>query len=286
MSPSLSVGAYTSHAPQTFSIISFVISKRILALKSQAEKIASGDLDNPVFTTDADEVGIVTNSIGKMTVQLNDMINQVYKIELEKKVSEIAALQAQINPHFLYNCLSTIKWKALQNEENDIADIAGLIAKFYRTSLNNGHQITTVNNEIENIKSYIEIQKKMREEAFEIEYRIDEDGQECQMPNFLLQPVIENAIMHGINYLNEDEEGKLIFEFIKKDGKLIFKVYNNGPLIQTKEIEKIMKKEGAGYGVRNIVERIELYYGKDYGINVEIVDNTYTCFIIRLKDSL
>lgn len=268
------------------SIISFVISKRILALKSQAEKIASGDLDNPVFTTDADEVGIVTNSIGKMTVQLNDMINQVYKIELEKKVSEIAALQAQINPHFLYNCLSTIKWKALQNEENDIADIAGLIAKFYRTSLNNGHQITTVNNEIENIKSYIEIQKKMREEAFVIEYRIDEDGQECQMPNFLLQPVIENAIMHGINYLNEDEEGKLIFEFYKKDGNLIFKIYNNGPLIETKEIEKIMKKEGAGYGVRNIVERIELYYGKDYGINIEIIDDIYTCFIIRLRDNL
>lgn len=268
------------------SIISFVISKRILALKSQAEKIASGDLDNPVFTTDADEVGIVTNSIGKMTVQLNDMINQVYKIELEKKVSEIAALQAQINPHFLYNCLSTIKWKALQNEENDIADIAGLIAKFYRTSLNNGHQITTVNNEIENIKSYIEIQKKMREESFEIEYRIDEDGQECQMPNFLLQPVIENAIMHGINYLNEDEEGKLIFEFFKKDGNLVFKIYNNGPLIETKEIEKIMKKEGTGYGIRNIVERIELYYGKGYGIDVEIIDDIYTCFIIRLRDNL
>lgn len=268
------------------SIISFVISKRILALKSQAEKIASGDLDNPVFTTDADEVGIVTNSIGKMTVQLNDMINQVYKIELEKKVSEITALQAQINPHFLYNCLSTIKWKALQNEENDIADIAGLIAKFYRTSLNNGHQITTVNNEIENIKSYIEIQKKMREESFEIEYRIDEDGQECQMPNFLLQPVIENAIMHGINYLNEDEEGKLIFEFFKKDGNLVFKIYNNGPLIETKEIEKIMKKEGTGYGIRNIVERIELYYGKGYGIDVEIIDDIYTCFIIRLRDNL
>ena len=239
-----------------------------------------------MFTTDADEVGIVTNSIGKMTVQLNDMINQVYKIELEKKVSEIAALQAQINPHFLYNCLSTIKWKALQNEENDIADIAGLIAKFYRTSLNNGHQITTVKNEIENIKSYIEIQKRMREEAFEIEYRIDEESQECQMPNFLLQPVIENAIMHGINYLNEDEEGKLIFEFYKKDGNLIFKIYNNGPLIETKEIEKIMKKEGAGYGIRNIVERIELYYGKDYGIDVEIIDDIYTCFIIRLRDNL
>ena len=268
------------------SIISFAISKRILNLKSQAEKIASGDLENPVFTTDADEVGIVTNSIGKMTVQLNDMINQVYKIELEKKVSEIAALQAQINPHFLYNCLSTIKWKALQNGENDIADIAGLIAKFYRTSLNNGHQITTVSNEIENIKSYIEIQKRMRDDIFVIDYRIDEKGQECQMPNFLLQPVIENAFIHGIDYLNEDEEGKLIFEFYKKEENLIFKIFNNGPVIETKEIEKIMKKEGSGYGIRNIVERLELYYGKESGIEIETIDNSYTCFIIRLKDTL
>lgn len=267
------------------SILSFVISGRILTLKSQAERIAGGDLENPVFTSDSDEVGIVTNSIGKMTVQLNEMINQVYKIELEKKISEIAALQAQINPHFLYNCLSTIKWMALQNGENDIADIAGQIAKFYRTSLNNGKQITIVKSELENIKSYIEIQKKMHEDSFEVEYRINENGQECEMPNFLLQPVVENAIKHGIDYLEEEKKGKLIFEFKKQENKLIFKVYNNGPLIEYEQIERIMKKQSSGYGLHNIVERIELYYGKECGIGVEIVDNIYTCFTICIEDS-
>ncbi len=268
------------------SILSFVISKRILTLKGQAEKIAAGDLENPVFTTDTDEIGIVTNSIGKMTQQLNDMINQVYKIELEKKISEITALQAQINPHFLYNCLSTIKWKALQNSENEIAEIAGLVAKFYRTSLNNGHQITTVKNEIDNIMSYIEIQKRMHEDGFEIEYRIDENGQDCRMPNFLLQPVVENAIMHGIDYLEEEQRGKIIFEYIKESNSLIFKVYNTGPLIASQEIEKIMKKQGSGYGIRNIAERLELYYGKDSSIEIEVVDNEYTCFVIRIRDEL
>ena len=268
------------------SILSFAISKRILTLKGQAEKIAAGDLENPVFTTATDEIGIVANSIGKMTVQLNDMINQVYKIELEKKISEITALQAQINPHFLYNCLSTIKWMALQNNENEIAQIAGLIAKFYRTSLNNGHQITTVKNEIENIKSYIQIQKRMHEDGFEIEYVIDERGQDCRMPNFLLQPVVENAIMHGIDYLEEGQKGKIIFEYLKEDERLIFKVYNTGPLIESREIEKIMKKQGSGYGIRNIAERIELYYGKDSFIKIEVVDNLYTCFIISIGDRL
>ena len=268
------------------SILSFVISRRILTLKGQAEKIAAGDLENPVFTTDTDEIGIVTNSIGKMTQQLNDMINQVYKIELEKKISEITALQAQINPHFLYNCLSTIKWKALQNSENEIAEIAGLVAKFYRTSLNNGHQITTVKNEIDNIMSYIEIQKRMHEDRFEIEYRIDGNGQDCRMPNFLLQPVVENAIMHGIDYLEEEQRGKLIFEYNKENDSLIFKVYNTGPLIASQEIEKIMKKQGSGYGIRNIAERLELYYGKDSSIEIEVVDNEYTCFVIRIRDEL
>ena len=268
------------------SILSFVISKRILMLKGQAEKIAAGDLENPVFTTDTDEIGIVTNSIGKMTVQLNDMINQVYKIELEKKISEITALQAQINPHFLYNCLSTIKWMALQNSENEIAEIAGLIAKFYRTSLNSGHQITTVKNEIDNIMSYIEIQKRMHEDSFEIEYIIDKSGQDCRMPNFLLQPVVENAIMHGIDYLEEEQSGKIIFEYIKENKRLLFKVYNTGPLIESKEIEKIMKKQGSGYGIRNIAERLELYYGKDSSIEIEVVNNQYTCFIISIRDEL
>lgn len=268
------------------SILSFVISKRILTLKGQAEKIAAGDLENPVFTTDTDEIGIVTNSIGKMTVQLNDMINQVYKIELEKKISEITALQAQINPHFLYNCLSTIKWMALQNSENEIAEIAGLIAKFYRTSLNSGHQITTVKNEIDNIMSYIEIQKRMHEDSFEIEYLIDKSGQDCRMPNFLLQPVVENAIMHGIDYLEEEQSGKIIFEYIKENKRLLFKVYNTGPLIESKEIEKIMKKQGSGYGIRNIAERLELYYGKDSSIEIEVVNNQYTCFIISIRDEL
>lgn len=268
------------------SILSFVISKRILTLKGQAEKIAAGDLENPLFTTDTDEIGIVTNSIGKMTMQLNDMINQVYKIELEKKISEITALQAQINPHFLYNCLSTIKWIALQNNENDIAEIAGLIAKFYRTSLNNGHQITTVKNEIDNIMSYIEIQKRMHEDSFEIEYIIDKNGQDCRMPNFLLQPVVENAIKHGIDYLEEEQRGKIIFEYSKEKGRLLFKVYNTGPLIESKEIEKIIKKQGTGYGIRNIVDRMELYYEKDSSIEIEVVDNQYTCFIISIRDDL
>ncbi len=265
-------------------IISKVISGRIMKLKGQAERIAAGDLENPLFTTDTDEVGIVTNSIGKMTVQLNEMINQVYKIELEKKVSELTALQAQINPHFLYNCLSSIKWRALHKQDDDIADIAGLVAKFYRTALNNGQQITTVKSELENIQSYVEIQKKMHDGGFEAEYRLEEEGQECRMPNFLLQPVVENAVKHGIDYIEDESRGKIIIEYLKEAGYLTFNIYNTGPLIESREVERLMKKAGSGYGIQNIIERLELYYGNDYGFLISIAEEVYTCFTLRIPD--
>ena len=227
-------------------ILSRVVSRRILKLKDQAEEIAAGNLENPVFTTDSDEIGIVTNSLGKMTVDLNEMINRVYKIELEKKASELTALQAQINPHFLYNCLSSIKWKALKKGDDDIADIAGLVAKFYRTSLNNGRQITTVESELENVRAYVEIQKKMHEEGFEVEYRLDSHGLDYSMPNFLLQPVVENAVKHGIDYIEEGVKGKIIIEFLHEGDYLVFHIYNNGPLIPFGEISQLMERQEIG----------------------------------------
>lgn len=267
-------------------IMSKMISRRILKLKDYAGEIAEGNLENPIFTNDTDEIGIVTNSIGKMTVKLNEMINRIYKIELEKKASELTALQAQINPHFLYNCLSSIKWKAVRKGDDDISDIAGLVARFYRTSLNNGQQITTVKSELENVQAYVEIQKRMHDEGFEVEYRLDDNGLECQMPNFLLQPVVENAVKHGIDYMDGDQKGKIIIEFLHEDDFLVFHIYNNGPLIESKEIDQLMRRQSQGYGIHNIVERIELYYDENCGISVNVTKDLYTCFEIRIRDEI
>ncbi len=267
-------------------ILSRVISQRILKLQDQAERIADGDLQNPCHTADTDEVGMVTNSLGRMTVQLDTMINEVYKIEIEKKESELKALQAQMNPHFLYNCLSGIKWKALKKGDDDISEITGLLAKFYRTALNNGQQITTVKSELENIRAYIEIQKKMHEEPFEVEYRIDENGLECCMPNFLLQPLVENAVKHGIDYMEEPGTGKIIVQFEKEPGMLIFSIYNNGPLIELEMVEKLLNEQGKGYGIHNIKERLELYYGGAGEIKANVTGGEYTCFTVKIPDAL
>lgn len=218
-----------------------------------------------------------------MTRDLNDMINKVYKIELEKKATELKALQAMINPHFLYNSLSTIKWKAIREGNDDISDITGYLAKFYRTSLNNGQDITDVKGEIDNIKSYIEIQKIAHSDNFDVEYRIDEKGLKNNMLNFILQPIVENAIKHGIDCNEGKERGKIIVEFQEDEDSLIFKIYNSSNNNNDiNSIEEMLNKPGKGYGIYNVKERIELYYGIECNLECSLVENNYICIALRL----
>lgn len=267
------------------SIFSRTLSRRLLSLKEQAEMISGGNLEHPCYTEDTDEIGIVTNSLGRMTERLNDTINQVYKIEIEKKATELKALQAMINPHFLYNTLSSIKWKALKKGEEEISDITGLLAKFYRTTLNNGQPVTTVERELENVRAYIEILQRTKENGFAVEYRVDEDGLGCEMLNFLLQPIVENAIEHGIDYIEEEEEeGLVIIEFCKEGQYLLFSVCNNGPVMDVEMLEDILRKPGKGYGIYNIQQRIAIYYGEGCGLSVKITEDGYTCFTIKIKE--
>lgn len=267
------------------SIFSRTLSRRLLSLKEQAEMISGGNLEHPCYTEDTDEIGIVTNSLGRMTERLNDTINQVYKIEIEKKATELKALQAMINPHFLYNTLSSIKWKALKKGEEEISDITGLLAKFYRTTLNNGQPVTTVERELENVRAYIEILQRTKENGFAVEYRVDEDGLGCEMLNFLLQPIVENAIEHGIDYIEEEEEeGLVIIEFCKEGQYLLFSVCNNGPVMDVEMLEDILGKPGKGYGIYNIQQRIAIYYGEGCGLSVKITEDGYTCFTIKIKE--
>lgn len=263
-------------------ILSKALSRRILLLKDKAENVSKGNFNNPIFTEDTDEIGIVTNSFGHMTRDLNEMINKVYKIELEKKATELKALQAMINPHFLYNSLSTIKWKAIREGNDDISDITGHLAKFYRTSLNNGQSLTDVKSEIENIKSYIEIQRIAHSDNFDVEYRIDGNGLKNHMLNFILQPIVENAIKHGIDCNEGIERGKIIVEFQEEEDVLIFKVYNSSNKNDTSNLEEMLNKPGKGYGIYNIKERIELYYSIDCNLECSFVENNYICIALKL----
>lgn len=261
------------------------LSKRILLLKASAERVASGDLDTVIETNDTDEIGIVINSFGTMTKRLNHLINEIYKMQLEKKAVELKALQAQINPHFLYNALSSINWKAIRQGNDDISQLTSTLATFYRTSLNNGESITSVENELANIRAYVEIQRHMRDFPFCVDYEIEDGVQKLSMLNFLLQPIVENAFKHGIDYTDETQNGRLLITCHTEGDFLVFTVRNNGPQIQEENARRSLKQPGKGYGLFNIQERIALYYGDGCGLNAGLDEKGYTCFTVKIKKS-
>lgn len=263
-------------------LLAKTLSARILLLRDAAREIAQGNLTQEICTDAKDEIGVVTNSIGKMSRRLNDLINRVYRVELEKRAAELKALQAMINPHFLYNCLSSIKWKALESGADDIGEIAGLVAKFYRTSLNNGKLLTTVENEVENIRAYIGLLRLTHENSFDVEYDLEEGCLTLQMLNFLLQPIVENAFKHGIDQKEDGERGWLRLEVAGEGEWLWFRIYNNGPPILDRTIETLLSGQSAGYGVRNIQERIALYYGEGCGLGMFVDASGHTCFTVKL----
>lgn len=266
-------------------IVSKILSSRILQLKYYAEEVSRGNYNMELTTECTDEIGIVTNSFQKMCDRINQMMDDMYQLGLKKRAEELKALQAKINPHFLYNCLSSIKWKAIRADQEEIAEVTGQLAKFYRTTLNSGRQITTVENEINNIKAYLELQKRTHEDSFSVAFDLSEEGRDLPMPNFLLQPIVENAICHGIDYREEGTEGRIMIRYALEENHIIFEIMNNGPALNSEEAERLLNTPGKGYGLHNIRERVKMYYGSDgdCGIFGGLAENGMVCFTVKLN---
>ena len=268
-------------------LVSTVLSERILRLKEAAEEISRGNFKVQMDLRYDDEIGIVNKSFARMQKKMNDMMEETYKLGMEKRKIELTALQAKINPHFLYNCLSSIKWKAIRKGDDEIAEITGLLANFYRSTLNGGKAITTVANELDTISSYLELQKGTHDHNFDIILELSEEGRELLMPNFLLQPLVENAIIHGIDSLEEDERGKIVVAYYPENKDIIFKIKNNGAAIEEEKFKEKLKKPAGGYGLYNIRERIRLYYDDpNCGITPEVEEDGMVCFTVRLSRTL
>lgn len=249
-------------------LFSTTMVKRILYLSQMMENVEAGDLSLEIASNSKDEIGRLINKFGNMLKKINSLIDEVHKSHIAKKEAQLTSLQAQINPHFLYNSLSIINWKAIRANEKEISNVATSLASFYRTTLNKGRCIIRVQDEIENIKAYIAIQKIMHEDEFDFILEIDQNLMEYQMINFILQPIVENAIIHGID---EKEEGRgvLKIQAYLKDEEIVFLVDDNGPGIDTELTHVILTQQTEGYGLRNVNDRIKLYYGERYGMCIE-----------------
>lgn len=269
----------------TFMCIRFTaifVTTRIAKLQKAVARVEKEDFSYTLNTTSQDEIGELITSFSKMERKLNYLINEVYKSRIKEKEYEMKALQAQINPHFLYNTLSLINWKAIEAGKRDISKITLALSAFYRTSLNKGNNITHISGEIENMRSYLSIQLMLHDDGFDVTEDIDDSVLEYTCPNLILQPLIENAIDHGIDVMPEDRRGTISVICKDMDTYIQFVIKDNGIGMTKEQTVKILTKDSKGYGVRNVNERLKLCYGEEYPMIIKSKENTGTEVIITI----
>uniref|UniRef100_UPI004026AF8D sensor histidine kinase n=1 Tax=Eshraghiella crossota TaxID=45851 RepID=UPI004026AF8D len=269
----------------TFMCIRFTaifVTTRIGKLQKAVARVEKEDFSYALNTTSQDEIGELITSFSKMERKLNYLINEVYKSRIKEKEYEMKALQAQINPHFLYNTLSLINWKAIEAGKRDISKITLALSAFYRTSLNKGNNITHISGEIENMRSYLSIQLMLHDDGFDVTEDIDDSVLRYTCPNLILQPLIENAIDHGIDVMPEDRRGVISVICKDMDTYIQFVIKDNGIGMTKEQTVKILTKDSKGYGVRNVNERLKLCYGEEYPMIIKSKENTGTEVIITI----
>lgn len=251
-------------------ITSGMVSGRIERLTCLMQEVQEGSMDMQVGSDDRDEIGMLYRGFGSMMKRIRTLINEVYLSKITQKEAELKALQAQINPHFLYNTLSLINWKALAAGEEDISRMTLALSTFYRTALNRGRNVLQVETELSNTRAYLEIQSMLHDGDFDYEIEVQPEILQCESLNLILQPLVENAIHHGIEE-KTDGRGKISVRGWKEDNCVWFMVEDNGVGMEQKVADKILTMESKGYGVRNVDERIRLCYGEKYAMKVESV---------------
>lgn len=250
-------------------ILTRSVSKPLSNLVENIDHIGINCLSVDVVSKSQDEIGHLFSSFKNMVDRLNFMINEVYQSKILQQEYEMKALQAQINPHFLYNSLSLINWKAILADQKEISEMAQLLSTFYRTTLNKGKNITTVKGEWDNTCSYVKIQQMLHSGKFEAILKIDEEILGYEILNLLLQPLIENAIIHGLDHKVTGGTKKLEVLGKSTSQELIFTVYDNGCGMSEEIREKMLTMKSRGYGVQNVHHRVQLYYGEQYGLKYE-----------------
>lgn len=263
-------------------IFSRSFTRPIEQLNQKIQEVSQCNFEINVHSKYNDEIGQLTNQFAYMVQKINQLITQVYQAEILKKDAQLQTLQAQINPHFLYNAFSVINWKAIETDNLEISYFVLELSKFYRTTLNSGQTQLPISKVIENIKAYINICLIMYNHSFDTEYYISESLYDISILNLLLQPIVENAIEHGIRKVR-NRRGKIIIRAWEEDNYVYLEVKDNGIGMTSDQIENILNINKSGYALKNINKRIKIYYGDDCGIHFQSVPDRYTIVQLKLK---
>ncbi|PHV72130.1 C50 carotenoid epsilon cyclase [Sporanaerobium hydrogeniformans] len=254
--------------------ISQEISKPILELEDIMSQVEKGDLSvNIDIETNTKEIQNLSGSLHTMLWEIRALLRKIKENETDLRKSELKVLQAQINPHFLYNALDTIIWLGERKENDKVVLMTSALAKYFRLSLSKGAEVIPLFNEIEHIKYYLQIQKIRYEEKLNYSIRIDPNIYEYLTVKIILQPLVENAIYHGIK--DKDEEGFIFIEGHKEGDNVILSVQDNGKGMTKEQMETILTRPislaitKGGVAIKNVHQRIQVYFGQEYGLSYQ-----------------
>jgi two-component system sensor histidine kinase YesM len=243
--------------------------KRINRLARVMSRIENNGLTSIVPNKVNDELGALEKQFNEMRSRINNLISEIYQAERMKKEAQFLALQAQINPHFLYNTLDTINWMAINQDAYEVSSIITALSKFFRLTLNAGNEIITLREEIEIVKQYLFIQKIRYDDDLDVQYDIDEHVLDYSAVKLTLQPIIENALKHGIQ--PSDRAGKIEFKaMLRNDGFIEMRVLDNGVGLRKETLGLVdVSLDKSGYGLKNVLERLILHFGPESSIEIK-----------------
>lgn len=250
---------------------------RLVQLVGEA---VNSNFDQVIVDDSNDELGYLGRTFGLLVRKMQDLISQVKDEQIKQRESELKMLQAQINPHFLFNTLNSLRWTAMMSGANSVSDGLSALSSLLSNTIVDKNQFITIEDELKNVENYIAIQRIRYGDIFTVNYDIDEPLRRCYMIKFLLQPIVENAIIHG---LDENTTKNCISISIKsKDKKVVVIIRDNGKGFNVEEALEIKKeKQFLGFGIRNVQERINLCFGKEYLFSIDSKLNQGTTVTIE-----
>lgn len=263
------------------------ITRPIRRLSEVTDQVAKGDLTVRSDVQTGAEVGMLNDSLNTMIDKINELLEQVTKEQIRLRKAEFELLQSQINPHFLYNTLDAIIWLAESGEQKKVVSMVRSLSDFFRTSLNQGKDIITIKEELQHVRSYLEIQQMRYQDILQYEIQVPEELERYSIPKITVQPLVENALYHGIK--NKRGQGKIQVTGKKEGDFFTLSICDNGIGIAVERLQQIQDRirqktsnEKDIYGLYNVNERIRLNFGEEYGISIESTYGEGTCVKVFL----
>lgn len=237
------------------------------------KKVEEGERNIKFPTTGNDEIAQLGKSFNDMITEINRLIEEVYVKQFLLQQAEFATLKAQVNPHFLYNTLQSINWMAKLKDFEGVSTMVTALGKFLRYSINSQEDLVTIGQEIEQINNYLTIQKIRYGDKFEVSINIEENLKDYKVLKLMLQPIVENSIIHGIE--QKIGKGEIIIKVYEKEEYLYFDVLDNGIGFGNSSAK------GEGIGINNVDRRVKIQYGEAFGVSVS-KKGEYTCVRIKI----